>query len=58
MSAEETDILVNPEKRILNQITVADVEKADILFDNLMGTAIIPRKEFIKEHSKEATYAI
>ena len=44
MSAEETDILVNPEKRILNQITVADVEKADILFDNLMGTAVVPRK--------------
>lgn len=58
MSAEETDILVNPEKRILNQITVADVEKVDILFDNLMGTAVVPRKEFIKEHSKEATYAI
>lgn len=58
MSAEETDILVNPEKRILNQITVADVEKANILFDNLMGTAVVPRKEFIKEHSKEATYAI
>ena len=58
MSAEETDILVNPEKRILNQITVEDIEKANILFDNLMGTAIIPRKEFIKEHSKEATYAI
>ena len=58
MSAEETDILVNPEKRILNQITVEDIEKANILFDNLMGTAVIPRKEFIKEHSKEATYAI
>ena len=58
MSAEETDILDNPEKRILNQISVEDIEKANILFDNLMGTAVIPRKEFIKEHSKEATYAI
>ena len=57
MSEEETDILVNPDFRIIKQITVEDTEKADILFDHLMGTAIVPRKEFIKKHSKEATYA-
>ena len=31
---------------------------ANILFEQLMGTAVAPRKQFIKEHSKEATYAI
>jgi DNA gyrase subunit B len=57
MSAEETEVLVNPDLRIIKQITVEDVKKADELFDQLMGTAILPRKEFIKAHSKEATYA-
>lgn len=54
MSEEETEILVNPEMRILKQVTVADVEKANRLFDDLMGNAVEPRKEFIKNHSQEA----
>jgi len=57
MSVEETEeTLLDPEVRILNQITVSDVEKATRLFDDLMGTAVVPRKLYIKEHSKEATY--
>ena len=58
MDADETSILVDPDKRIIKQVTVDDVKAADALFDNLMGTAIAPRKEFIKEHSKEATYGV
>lgn len=58
MSAEETELLVDPDQRIIRQITVDDVEKTDILFDDLMGTSAVKRKEFIKEHSKEATYAV
>lgn len=58
MSVDETDELVNPAKRILHQITVDDIEMADNLFDDLMGTAVLPRKKFIQEHSKEATYGI
>ena len=56
LSAEETEILVDPEQRIIQQITVEDVEKANRLFDDLMGEAVIPRKNFIKTHAKEATY--
>lgn len=56
MSAEDTEILVDPEQRIIEQVTVDDIEKANKLFDDLMGTQVTPRKEFIKEHSKEATY--
>lgn len=56
MSVEETEILTDPAQRIIKQITVEDVKKADKLFDDLMGDAIIPRKLFIKEHSKEAIY--
>lgn len=54
MSEDETEILVNPEMRIIKQVTVADVEEANQLFDDLMGNAVEPRKEFIKNHSQEA----
>jgi DNA gyrase/topoisomerase IV subunit B len=32
------------------------VAAADILFDQLMGTGVAARKEYIKNHSEEATY--
>lgn len=56
MDAEETTILVDPNERIIHQVTVEDVKAADKLFDDLMGTQIIPRKRFIQQHSKEANY--
>ena len=56
MSEEETEeTLTDPEQRIIKQITINDVSAAAQLFEDLMGTAINPRKEYIKEHSKEAT---
>lgn len=59
MSAEETeDALVHPETRTIKQLTVEDFKATDILFDQLMGTAAAPRKKFIQEHSKEATYGV
>ena len=55
MDVEETEeTLTNPDNRIIKQIIIDDSEETDKLFDDLMGTAIIPRKNFIKEHSKEA----
>ena len=54
MSPEETSILVDPDKRIIKQVTVEDIETTDKLFDDLMGNQIAPRKEFIKQHSAEA----
>lgn len=54
MSPEETSILVDPDKRIIKQVTVEDIETTDKLFDDLMGNQIAPRKEFIKQHSEEA----
>lgn len=57
MDIEETEeTLTNPDNRIIKQITIDDSEETEKLFDDLMGTAIVPRKNFIKEHSKEATY--
>ena len=58
MSEDETQLLVDPEQRIIKQVTVEDAEAADKLFDDLMGTAVNPRKDFIKEYSKEAEYGI
>lgn len=58
MDAEETKILVDPDLRIINQVTVEDAKAADKLFDDLMGDAIAPRKKYIKEHSAEAMFQI
>ena len=57
LSPEETEeTLIEPENRIIKQITVEDIQATDRLFDDLMGTAVVPRKLYIKEHSQEATY--
>lgn len=54
MDVEETEsTLTDPKNRIIKQITVGDIKSADKLFNDLMGTAVIPRKEFIKKYSKE-----
>ena len=40
------------------QVTVNDIPQTDLLFEHLMGTAVTPRKKFIQQYSKEATYQI
>jgi len=47
---------MDPENRILKQITIEDAAAADKMFNVLMGDAVEPRKEFIKEHSPEAEW--
>ncbi len=47
---------MNPENRILKQITIEDAAAADKMFNVLMGDAVEPRKQFIKEHSPEAEW--
>ena len=56
MDVEQTEECLTGPDRVLQQITVDDVNAANALFDQLMGTAAAPRKEYIKIHSKEATY--
>ena len=57
MSVEETEeTLTDPNQRIIKQITVEDTNAANILFEQLMGTGVTARKEYIKAHSSEATY--
>jgi DNA gyrase subunit B len=47
---------MNPENRILKQITIEDAAAADRMFSVLMGDAVEPRKEFIKAHATEAEW--
>ena len=59
MDVEETEeTLTNPDQRIIKQITVEDSMAAAKLFDDLMGSQVIPRKRFIQEHSHEATIEV
>ena len=58
MDVDETSILVDPDKRIIKQVTVEDATKANVLFDQLMGEGVAPRKAFIQAHSQEATYGV
>ena len=57
MSVEETEqTLTDPNERILKQITVEDISAANVLFEQLMGTGVTARKEYIRLHSQEAVY--
>ncbi|MFT4904319.1 MAG: DNA gyrase subunit B [Natronomonas sp.] len=50
------DTTMNPENRILKQITIEDAAAADRMFSVLMGDAVEPRKQFIKEHADDAEW--
>lgn len=53
MDAEQLyETTMNPEKRVLIQVKVADAEKADAIFNKLMGTEVELRKNFIQTHAK------
>ncbi len=44
---------MNPENRMLLQVTIEDAKEADRVFDALMGQEVSLRKNFIKTHAKE-----
>jgi len=43
---------MNPQNRVLLQVKVEDAQKADRIFDTLMGEEVLPRKKFIQIHAK------
>lgn len=45
---------MNPETRILKQVTIDNAANVDYIFSMLMGDDVAPRREFIE---KNATYA-
>jgi DNA gyrase subunit B len=53
MNADQLfDSTMDPEKRVLVQIKVEDAEKADSIFNKLMGSEVEPRKNFITTRAK------
>lgn len=44
---------MDPERRIMQQVTVEDAAHADKIFDMLMGGDVAPRKNFIQTHAKK-----
>ncbi len=55
MNAEQLwHTTMNPENRLLKQVTIENAADADIIFTMLMGEEVAPRREFIEEN---ATYA-
>lgn len=52
------DTTMNPQNRILKQITIEDAEEADATFTMLMGDEVPPRKHFIQSNAKTATLDI
>ena len=53
MDAEQLfETTMNPQQRVLIQVRVNDAEKADAIFNKLMGSEVEPRKNFIQTHAK------
>ncbi len=53
MDAEQLwETTMNPENRVLIQVRIEDAEKADAIFNKLMGSEVEPRKNFIQAHAK------
>ncbi len=44
---------MDPERRVMKQVTVKDTAQADKIFDMLMGGDVAPRKHFIQTHAKK-----
>ncbi|MCW9054595.1 MAG: type IIA DNA topoisomerase subunit B [Candidatus Pacebacteria bacterium] len=55
MNPEELwETTMDPEHRVLKQVTIEDVQEADRIFDTLMGTDVASRKTFIQSNAKYA----
>lgn len=55
MNAEELwETTMNPENRVLKQVSILDAQAADKIFDILMGTDVSSRKSFIQSNAHMA----
>lgn len=50
--SELWETTMDPQNRILKQVTIEDLEAADRMFDILMGSDVAPRKKWIQTHAK------
>lgn len=51
------DTTMNPQTRMLKQITIEDAAEADRIFNILMGDRVPPRREFIETHGSKLSLA-
>lgn len=57
MGIEETEeCLTDPDRRVIDKITVRDAEAANKAFIQMMGASADYRKQFLKAYGKEAMY--
>jgi DNA gyrase subunit B len=55
MNAEQLwETTMNPDKRVLRQVSIENASEADRIFSMLMGDEVPPRREFIETHAKYA----
>ena len=57
MNAEQLwETTMNPEKRILMQVTLEDAIIADEIFNTLMGDDVDARRQFVQKHAKNVRF--
>lgn len=44
---------MDPQTRTMLRVTIEDAERADAIFDTLMGSEVPPRRKFIQTHAKQ-----
>ncbi|MEA3400373.1 MAG: DNA topoisomerase subunit B [Armatimonadota bacterium] len=47
------DTTMDPEHRVLRQVTMEDAAEADRVISTLMGSKVAPRREFIRDHAQD-----
>ncbi len=45
---------MDPENRVLKQVSISDVAGANLITNTLMGTEVAPRRQFIEENGQDA----
>ena len=59
MDADElSETLLKSDNHYVKQIQIQDVKIAEKLFDDLMGSAVDPRRKYIEDHAEEANVEI
>jgi len=57
MNAEELwDTTMNPEQRLMLQVTLDDAARADEIFSILMGEDVEQRRSFIQRNAKDVRF--
>ncbi|MEF2279062.1 DNA topoisomerase subunit B [Deinococcus sp. YIM 134068] len=59
MNADQLwDTTMNPEARVLKRVSIEDLIDTNRVFEELMGTDVAPRKDFIRENARFAEISV